>query len=403
MDKFTEYQLNKNRLLLIQKLEGFELFDNRYKEIKCINCDRKTGKPKRGGFSIVFKAYDIQLEVWVALKFFDPNISYFNTYRILAFQREPEILKKLINRKRCLQLVSDLKTYHIPVVDNESGMDVTLECQYFAIDWIENKIDQYFEKQEQYNAKDKLIIFDNIVLAVAALHRHEVSHRDIKYDNLREYSENLKKLVVAIDLGCAAYYEIPKINVNYSEPVGHKWYSSPESYCGLAGDCSLSHYTDIYALGCLLFEMFNMDFYYHVLNLDDDYKSGLGAIIVECMMLDNVTSKKEVFLTFIKSYKVGMAVPDICQPGNTVPNSISDELNYLLKKLTAPDPADRIDDLNWVSRRIKTMIKIIDHNAYQQKRIMEKKKLRELRVQKYIVQQTRLQQHLENNFLLDSK
>jgi serine/threonine protein kinase len=250
-----------NRQILVQELESLALLDGRYEAIKWVNPPSASGQ-KRGCFSLVFRAYDRLDGKNVALKFFDIDpANMMQIYRRQAFAREHDILTTLMNRERCIQLCSAMSVYNLSIL-GPTGTTLTIPCEYFAIEWIDDEIDEFFERQDAFDAKDKLRLMNEIILAVQALHRHEVFHRDIKPDNLRSYEDGVKRLVVAIDLGTAALYSSQPIQNVYTAPVGAGAYAPPEAFCHFAGEREVAPLADNYALGCLLFELFNLDYFY---------------------------------------------------------------------------------------------------------------------------------------------
>src|SRR5690349_21178138 len=104
-----------NRQLLTKHLQGLPVFEGRYKDLNWLNPIDAAGD-KRGFFSLVFSAQDTLENKLVVIKFLDPAFMT-NTYRLEAFKREPEILKRLAQQKRCLQLVSPLKEFAFEIKD----------------------------------------------------------------------------------------------------------------------------------------------------------------------------------------------------------------------------------------------------------------------------------------------
>lgn len=198
--------LSSNSANLIRTLQGLTTLDGRYTQITCVNINAATGE-SRGVLSLVFKAFDQVDQRYVALKFYDidPN-KLFDQYRVDAFRREHAILQTLLNTRRCLQLASSYSIYLLKV-PQAGGASYEIPCPYFAVEWVEHEIDDYFEQQDSREAVHKLKLFNDIVLAVEALHRHDVHHRDLKKDNLRAHDNSVVRTVVAIDLGTAARSE----------------------------------------------------------------------------------------------------------------------------------------------------------------------------------------------------
>jgi serine/threonine protein kinase len=180
-----------------------------------------------------------------------------------SFRREHTILKGLLGVHRCLQLTSGLNPYdvHIPT----GGTYVVVPCQYFAVEWIDEDIDKYFLQQDRFTPMERLRVFHAIVSSIQSLHENQVFHRDIKMDNLRQVTRNGQRQIIAIDLGTAARFASAPIQTEYVQQVGAPIYASLEALCGLAGNRIVAPRTDPYAIGCLLFELFNKDYYFHKL------------------------------------------------------------------------------------------------------------------------------------------
>jgi len=86
--------------------------------------------------------------------------------------------------------------------------------------------------------------------ALTYLHRHEITHADIKPENiLIKYSSNNEFEIVMIDFGLATHK-----NSYHSALVGTKQYSSPE----VALEIGWSKALDIWSLGCVLTEIYTL-------------------------------------------------------------------------------------------------------------------------------------------------
>lgn len=371
--------LHPNNELLVKTVEAMGLLDNRYEQMKFVNYDSVSDQ-KRGCFSLVFRAFDRLNQKTVALKFYDIDPQrMMDVYRQKAFQREHEILSVLLNKKRCLQLASALSTFQLELQISNVAT-VTIPCQYFAIEWIDDDIDEYFLANGTFTHVQKLRMFNDIVLAVASLHRFEIYHRDIKADNLRAYKDALERIVVAIDLGTAAIISSGHLTNSYTHSVGAPIYAASEARCGLAGNRFLAPFTDKYALGCLLYELFNPDYFYRELTRHHpNYETTLSAMSSFLLGAKNEQDQLDKWKIAVAKIGHSIAPLSIDGPGNTIPLGIVDLLNELLAGLTHINYSKR-PTLDWTRQKIHAAIKVLENSkAYQHK--LEIAKTRRLRRQ----------------------
>jgi serine/threonine protein kinase len=365
--------LHANSQLLVKHLQGLSLFEGRYANLRLVNY---RGLKKRGVFSLVFRADDQVENKPVAIKFYDLHPHWAaDSYRRAAFARESDILHTLIGVDRCLQLVQARSRFDLPVPISGGGTAV-LPCEYFIVEWLDREIDDYFLKDSEA-PEAKLRLFNEIVLAVEMLHRHDVFHRDLKADNLRATMEAAKRIVVAIDLGTAAKIDSGCVLAKYGAPVGAPIYAAPEAYGGgLAGNRRVASLNDSYALGCLLFELFNRDYFFKALrlaNADMDLRLSAMAHLVPTKN-DHLKQLTEWDLALAK-YAPGVTPISIDGPGNMVPPAIAALLNEVVMSLTHFDYRRRMP-LERVRARVWSSIKVLRNQAEAKRRIDFAKEMR---------------------------
>jgi serine/threonine protein kinase len=387
--------LHQNSQLLVDKLKATELLDGRFEKIELVNYNSVVDA-KRGSFSLVFKAYDRLTDRFVALKFYDPDPQWMNDqYRFGCFQREYTVLNELRGADRCLQLASELGRF---ILEEKvpGGLTISLACHYFAVDWLDQEIDGFFLQQELFPALAKLHLFNEIVLAVEALHVRKIYHRDLKWDNLRATQAGTKRVVVAIDLGTAIRLDAGNIQRAYLQTVGAPPYAAPEAWFGLAGSRSLAPYTDMYALGCLLYELFNHDFFFEAVRTQNGYYD----LTVTAMgsYLQGLTQEDKQIAAWRKATRElgrGIVAVPVNGPGSSVPAGIACFLNEVVASLTHIDFEKRPAILSGVRQKIWAAIRLLQNQHEYQKRLEKSRELKRRKIEKVRQQEARLALRLE--------
>jgi serine/threonine protein kinase len=382
------------RKLLIAQLEALPLLNGRFESIRCVNYDPVKDET-RGCFSLVFRAHDVVEDRPVALKFYDVDPTSINdAYRVSAFDREVEILSCLIGRRRCLQLVSGLGVFPLRIASGMASGDIELPCKYFSVSWIEDQVDEFFSDQQNHDAQTKLRLFNEIVLAVEAIHRQDVQHRDLKPDNLRLDSASEGCPVVVIDFGAAARLDSLSLRSSYGTPAGAPAYSPPEARIGFSGNRALGRHSDAYALGCLLFELFNPDYYFYVLHRSGKWEPVLAALALRVAGVPDVEKQNELGRGLDELRAAARPVP-VSVLGSSLPASIRHQIDELAARMTAFDYRQRLIDLAEVRRRIWASLRVLEHASEERRRLEQRRLARERKIAKLLARDRRLAHYLE--------
>lgn len=383
--------MNTNKLTLIKELEKTALLAKRYKNIEVVNCDRSTGYQLEGGgcLSVIFKALDTTTNKNVAIKFLDPDLRTKRLiYRMELFEREPILLNELAGANRCLQLIQSLTEFDITLTD-DNGNSVTIEVSYFVVEWLEEDVLDYTYNQQNHLPEVKLNIFRDMVLAVATLHNRSIFHRDLKPDNFRKKNiAGNTSIITTIDLGTAAKFDSESIgsHSDYDCQVGAIGYAPIEALCGLAGIRKLGVYSDIYALGCILYDLFNYQIYFTDLLNDRGYQNCKAAC--DAYLVSNTFSNNEkklaAWIKIINENKGQITAPLIHQNGSTAPVAIKSILNTLLTEMTATLYINRCTDFNRMIRLIDSAKRILRYPRFENIRKKRNKIYKANKVKKVI-------------------
>ncbi len=186
----------------------------------------------RGGMARVYLAKDTHHDRDVAIKVLDPHVSQLLTAE--RFLREIQITAKLAHPNI------------IPLLDSGRTGDVLYYVTPFAPG---ESLRERIRRERQLPLRDVLRISSEIADALDTAHKAGVIHRDIKPENVLLISGH----AVVCDFGVARALSVVGANTLTGAGVslGTPAYMSPEQAAADAVDAR----SDIYALGCVMYEM----------------------------------------------------------------------------------------------------------------------------------------------------
>jgi serine/threonine-protein kinase len=186
-----------------------------------------------GGMATVYLARDIKHDRQVALKVLRPELS-----SAMGAERFP----------REIRLVASFNHPHILSL-YDSGQSAGF--LYYVMPFVEGEtLAQRLQREHQLPISDTLRILGEVADALAYAHERGVVHRDIKPANVLLSGRHavVADFGVAKALAASAGDQLTTVGI----AVGTPQYMAPEQAMGEAG---IDHRVDIYALGCLAYEM----------------------------------------------------------------------------------------------------------------------------------------------------
>ena len=198
-----------------------------------------------GGMGDVYQATDTKLNRSVAIKIL-PAVFASDAERLLRFGREAQMLAAL-NHPNIAQIY---------------GIEESGDTRCIVMELVQGETLQERIKRGPLPLDEALTITKEIAIALEAAHDKGVIHRDLKPGNVMLAGDGKIKV---LDFGLAKAYDANASNPNLSNSptmvsmaatnmgviLGTAAYMSPEQAKGRAVD----RRTDIFALGCILYEM----------------------------------------------------------------------------------------------------------------------------------------------------
>ena len=184
-----------------------------------------------GGFAWVYRGYDPELDIPVAIKVLKPQYAGDETFES-RFRREASMAAKLRH----------------PHIIRILAVGREADAVYFVMDYLPNTLVERLKAMEGGRLPESFVVRMGmeVALALGFAHREGVIHRDIKADNiLFDHHGN----AVVADFGIARAVSGYVQETGTNMVVGTPQYFSPEQARGL----QLDGRADIYSLGVTLF------------------------------------------------------------------------------------------------------------------------------------------------------
>ena len=188
----------------------------------------------RGGFGTVYRAEDTVLGREVALKVLHPQLT-----------TDPDFLKKFHNEARMMATLDSSNIVTIHDLGEEDGR-VFIAMRYMA----GGSLKQHLKEKGAITYEETIRIITHVCQGLQAAHAQGLIHRDIKPANILFDSEGNAAIS---DFGLARAVQQSSVSTASSAgSVGTPAYRAPELW---RGKPPASPATDIYSLGCVLYEM----------------------------------------------------------------------------------------------------------------------------------------------------
>lgn len=273
----------------------------------------------RGGMSVVYRARHLLLDKPVAIKMLHSHLAH-DEQSLKRFRQEAQSAAKL---------------EHPGIIDvSEFGLTEGDNIPFLVMDFVDGISLSQLLAKGSLEPKRALALCGQICDALQHAHTAGVVHRDVKPSNVLLVSEGTEnERIRVVDFGIAKLLEPSHGGTSQDltrtgESVGSPPYMSPEQIQGLPLDVR----SDIYSLGCLLYELLT----------GQPPLRGASSYETITMQMTQLPDSVAKIKPILKN---------------------ADALDALILKAVAKDPAQRYQSMAEFQQAIKRLIPIVDQNT----------------------------------------
>jgi dienelactone hydrolase/predicted Ser/Thr protein kinase len=184
----------------------------------------------RGGMGVVYKARDLQLQRWVALKFLPPQMADSGDMR-----------ERFLVEARAAAALSHPNICVIHEVGDDAGQP------FIAMEYVEGESLRQRLERRPLCPDEAVALFSQVVAGLDEAHRNGIVHRDIKSGNIMVTAQGQARIM---DFGLAKLQGGPALT-RTGTTLGTVAYMSPQQ---ASGD-DVDHRSDLWSAGVVLYEM----------------------------------------------------------------------------------------------------------------------------------------------------
>ena len=373
---------------LIDHLSGIESLSGQFENFRCVTY---TTRGREGCMSLVFRATDKLSNNEVAVKFVDPErVANAAIEAISMFEREYQTMELLDGNTRSPQLAGPQGDVLLPInlPGQDSNNSTSLRISYFPIEWLEGDVNRIFLDQSNVPCLEKLQFLRELFLAVESIHGIGIAHRDLKRDNIRVRNRvGQAHRIIVIDYGLAVHTDDARMAPIYPLPRGAFDFSPPEAFLGFEGERDLVRLADTYALGAILYSIFNSAAFGYERIRNTEFANLANAHHVRFVSAGSFDERIKLWDKMIYDFRLRLAAPDITGIHSSIPNHVAKLVDRTYRSLTHFDFRQRPRSLNKAIADMESAIKVLRNHKSEQ---IERNRRRAIRQRILAKQQARI-------------
>ena len=197
----------------------------------------------KGGFSEVYKGYDLVDNIYIAIKFHQLNTSW------------PEAIKSNYIKHALRENNIHRELNHPRIVKHFDTLEIDNNCFCTVLEYCPGEdLHQYLKKCKTFTEKEARSVMQQIYSALKYLNEQneKIIHFDLKPHNILLNKGEIK----ITDFGLSKVMDPSKTNMELtSQGVGTYWYQAPECFETGVNPPKISSKVDVWSSGIIFFEM----------------------------------------------------------------------------------------------------------------------------------------------------
>ena len=215
---------------------------------------RIVSKLGQGGMGVVYLAEHLMLGGNAALKFLAGDLG-----------KDPKFIKRFRMEARAAHQLRHPNIVEVTDLDQSEDGSLFIAMEYVAGKSLRGALD---EERSGFSVPRALELARGIVSGLAAAHAHGTVHRDVKPENvLLAHTANGRELPKVLDFGIAAMADSATQSNMTRGLLLTPSYAAPEQWMEMPA-AEMDGRTDLYALGCVFFEMLTGRTPFHAHNME---------------------------------------------------------------------------------------------------------------------------------------
>lgn len=214
--------------------EAWPILHNRYLLLSLLG---------KGGYSEVYKAYDLDSHIEIAIKFHQLNSSW------------PEALKANYIKHALRENQIHRELNHARIVKHYDTLEIDNNCFCTILEYCPGEdLHNYLKKHKTLTEKEARSIIQQIFTGLKYLNEQteKIIHFDLKPHNILLNNGEVK----ITDFGLSKIMDSNKTNMELtSQGVGTYWYQAPECFETGSSPPKINNKVDVWSAGIILFEM----------------------------------------------------------------------------------------------------------------------------------------------------